>query len=250
MALLSRLLANTGAKQLASLVSPAFFDVMPTGKLWARARELRSASRDDDEKRRALEARSETLRDSGLAISLTSKAAVGGDAEDAMPAERRADEVVALYFHQIYAKGPVIFDLRAGSFTARRDELVWHPKAWIVRFDQDFIEPLREIYRGFYEADDSLFRKGLTALDLQHAEDLFRKHFGQGQDAVRFRTRDFVETFHHVFVRCRDEGTRLHQDFLPLGLYLASLYDHLETLDVPVDVTRAYQRGSRVTGEG
>jgi hypothetical protein len=97
---------------------------------------------------------------------------------------------------------------------------------------------------GAYRDDKSAFRAGLEALNLSHAEDVFVKHFGDGQRAVRFEVKHFVSTFHQVFVRCRDAGTRLHADFLLLGLYLATLYDHLEQLGVAVDVVSAFEQAS------
>jgi hypothetical protein len=53
-----------------------------------------------------------------------------------------------------------------------------------------------------------------------------------------------VSTFHQVFVLCRDAKQSLHPDFLPLGLYLATLYDHLERLGAAVDVLAAFEKAS------
>jgi hypothetical protein len=44
-----------------------------------------------------------------------------------------------------------------------------------------------------------------------------------------------------VFIRCRDSKTPLHPDFVTLGVMLATLYDHLETLGGVYDVQSAYQ---------
>jgi hypothetical protein len=37
---------------------------------------------------------------------------------------------------------------------------------------------------------------------------------------------------------------RLHPDFVALGVYLAALYEHLEELDVPLDVRGAFAAAS------
>jgi hypothetical protein len=57
---------------------------------------------------------------------------------------------------------------------------------------------------------------------------------------VRFEVKQFISTFHEVFLRCKASRTALHPDFLPLGLYLATLYDHLERLGMAVDVVAAF----------
>ena len=83
-------------------------------------------------------------------------------------------------------------------------------------------------------------------MNLLHAEHVFRQHFGDGQGTVRFQVKHFVSTFHRVFVLCRDQKTQLHPDFLPLGLYLASLYDHEERLGAAVDVAAAFENARSV----
>jgi hypothetical protein len=162
-----------------------------------------------------------------------------------MAPEARATRVVALYFHQILHGDTTLLDLRHQAFSTRHP-LTWRPASWIAEWEPSFIEALRQVYVGFYRDDPSGFRAGLKALNLSHAEDVFRQHFGDGQRAVRFEVKHFVSTFHQVFVRSRDARTTLHPDFLLLGLYLASLYDHLERLGVPVDVAAAFEHASQL----
>ena len=53
------------------------------------------------------------------------------------------------------------------------------------------------------------------------------------------------EAFHDIFVRCRDQGVSLHRNFLPLGIYLACLHDHLGTLGGgPFDVRTAFENAT------
>ena len=117
------------------------------------------------------------------------------------------------------------------------------PAAWLADWSPPFINALRDIYRGFYRGDDALFRSGLAALSLTQSEDLFRRYFSG--DRVTFRTADFISTFHQIFQRCKQARVALHPDFLPLGIYLAALYDHLEDLAVAVDVAAAFERATR-----
>jgi hypothetical protein len=51
------------------------------------------------------------------------------------------------------------------------------------------------------------------------------------------------------FVLCRDAKQSLHADFLPLGIYLAALYDHLERIGVAVDVLGAFEKASVLEAE-
>ena len=70
-------------------------------------------------------------------------------------------------------------------------------------------------------------------------------HFGGGnQQAVVFDPVEFRQTFHRVFVACRDANATLPGGFVPLGLYLAMLYDHMASLGGTWDVRAAYNRAA------
>ena len=245
--MIGKILASGQLGKLASFVTPAFFDVMPAKALWSRARKLLAGTRDHEAFRHAVAERSAALAKVLPEVQLqdskhvaTSQAPAGGN-------EARAARVVELFFHQLFYGRITLLDLRAQSFSPDGERLRWYPASWLAEFTSDFIGPLRDIYRGFYTRDDTRFRQGLQALSLQSCEDLFRKHFGGDQTLVSFRTVDFVDTFHQVFQRCKQQGVALHPDFLPLGIYLAALYDHLEDLAVAVDVSAAFDRATRAT---
>ncbi|HEU5208718.1 MAG TPA: hypothetical protein VFU06_04835 [Longimicrobiales bacterium] len=241
--------------QWATFVSPAFFSVMPTKPLWQRAKGLARATRDPDQYARAVDARRALLARSPLSIVLETPATRDAvEARSAAPAaaglapEERAAQLVELYFHQLLHGDTTLLDLRQQAFRGTTP-LVWKPASWVAKWDPSFIAALRQVYIGFYRADPAGFRSGLRALNLERAEDVFRRHFGDGQRAVRFEVKHFVSTFHQVFVICRDAKTSLHADFLPLGLYLSSLYDHLEHLGSAVDVAAAFERASVLEAE-
>jgi hypothetical protein len=241
--MIGRILASGQLGKLASFVSPAFFDVMPSKALWAQAKALFGQSRDQEAFRRAVAARRPTLAARLPQIELVT---ARDPARPATPvdADWRGGRVVELYFQQLFEGETTLLDLRASAFTPSAGQLVWHPAPWMAQWAPEFIGPLREIYRGFYAGEDAIFRRGLAALHLEHSADLFRKHFGGDQASVTFRTADFVGTFHEVFMRCKKAGTSLHANFLPLGIYLAALYDHLEQLAVPVNVGLAFRRAT------
>lgn len=242
--MLGRLLSGGEFSQWASFVSPAFFDVMPTKALWQRATGLLRATRDHEKYARAVAERQVSLGHSLLPIVLESPAArdPARPGAPALPGEAHGAAVMELYFHQLLHGEHTLLDLRQQAFISNASGLTWRPASWIARWDPTFIAALRQIYGGYYLGDGATFRQGLGTLNLLHAEDVFRQHFGEHD--VRFEVKHFVSTFHQVFVRCRDAGTKLHADFLPLGIYLASLHDHLERLGVAVDVRAAFMRAS------
>jgi hypothetical protein len=252
--MLGKLLAAGDFAQWSSFVTPAFFDVVPAKPLWRRFEDLARASRDREAVERVLSERRELLAQSALAIELEGRGtgaaplsrAAGAPAAgplDPDQAQARAAQVVELYFHQLLHGSASLLDLRRKAFSPGLPSR-WRPAPWLVRWDPSFLAALRQLYAGFYQGDTAEFHAGLAALNLSSAEGLFRHHFGDGQRAVRFRVQDFVSTFHQVFKSCRQAHVQLHPDFLPLGLYLATLYDHLEQLGTSVDVFAAFQTAS------
>ena len=251
--MIGKILASGQLGKLASFVSPAFFDVMPAKALWARARGLLAGTRDHEAFRQAAAERAEWLARALPEIELTPSrvppprdrgANVMTGAGTPSP-EWRATRVAELFFHQLFHGQVILLDLRGSAFSVAADHLQWRPANWLARLSPEFSVPLRALYQGFYAGDDDLFRHGLAALSLTSCEDLFREHFGGDRARVTFRTVDFIDTFHQVFERCKQTGTSLHPDFLPLGIYLAALYDHLDDLAVAVDVASAFMRATR-----
>lgn len=242
--MLGKLLEASEFGQWASFVSPAFFDVMPTRGLWQRFKALAGGARDPELLAQALAERQRWLARSRVPVSIaaaeTRRPRVVDEQLGTSANDGRASAVAALYFHQLLHGDLTLLDLRASAFADDAGRLVWRPAAWIARWDPSFILALRRLYTGFYAGETAEFHAGLRALNLLHAEHVFRQHFGDGQGTVRFEVKHFVSTFHRVFVLCRDQKTRLHPDFLPLGLYLAALYDHQERLGAAVDVGAAF----------
>lgn len=249
--MLGKLLAAGDFAQWSSFVTPAFFDVVPAKPLWRRFEDLARGSHDRGAYEGVLNERRELLARSALAIELEGRGTGDSPARRATaapaagplepdPAQARAARVVELYFHQLLHGSACLLDLRRKAFSPELP-LKWRPAPWLVRWDPSFLAALRQLYAGFYQGDTAAFHAGLAALNLSSAEGVFRHHFGDGQRAVRFRVRDFVSTFHQVFTSCRQAHVQLHPDFLPLGLYLATLYDHLEQLGTSIDVFAAFQ---------
>lgn len=237
------LLGSFGIEHYLHVLSPAFFRVLPPRKLWRRARTLVAAARDDDGYARACERRADALARSDLGITLTPTAS-GPTLAPQMTGAR----VVQLYFHQIFSDDTALIDLRAETFGTRDGALTWSPGRWVVDWDPAFIGPLREVYRAFYADDEAAFEAGVEALGMSGAADVLKAHFAGG-GRIRFSLDDFASSFDAIFRRCKTEGIELHADFLPLGLYLASMYEHLESLDVEVDVGACLDRAVAAVSE-
>jgi hypothetical protein len=253
--MIGKILGSGQLGKLASFVSPAFFDVMPARALWSRGKALLADTRNTNKIRELVSERTQMLASTMPALRLSLPLHVDTPAPSASGRDRAVDAwrgglVAELYFRQLFLDGQdgqpaaTLLDLRATSFTTDGKSLVWSPAPWIAQWSPDFIVALREIYRGFYQHDDALFRHGLTQLKLQHSEDLFREQFGAGQDSVEFHVRSFIDVFQRVFERCKKHKTNLHPDFLPLGIYLAALYDHLQELGIAVNVADAFARAT------
>jgi hypothetical protein len=234
---------------LLDFVSPSFFEVLSARDLAGAARGLIASSRDAAGMRAAARAIADRLDARGIPIRLD----LEGAGDTATPARRssldarvaRGQLILRLYFEQLLGAEVSLLDLRGARFTMRRDTWVWSPARGFARWDPAFLDAIRQMYRGFYADDDDAFRAALAALRLDAAADLFLDHFGAGdQTAVRFEMAHFTKSFHAVFVRCRERGIRLHPNFVPLGVFLAALYEHLEGLDVPLDVRAAFAAAS------
>jgi len=234
-------------RPLLDFVSPTFFDVVPLRSLLSQGRELVANAADRRGRARVEAEVAEAIAARGLALRL-SPAPEEAAAAHATPtdATTRGQRVLELYFAQLFGAEASLVDLRHGRFADAPDATLWSPGPYFLRWDRDFLAALRTLYEGFYGDDESAFDAGLAALDLASCKDLFAHHFGDDPRAVRFDRAHFVATFHDVFERCRDQGVSLHRNFLPLGIYLASLHDHLGALGGgPFDVRSAFERAVR-----
>ncbi len=240
MSLFSRLAAGTGFRRFMDFVSPAFFDVMPMGKLLGEVRSMVAGYRDVTGFQERVAERARHLDGVGVSLDLDAQ---GADPTTCGEAERKAvgEAVLRLYFRQLFDGGAVLIDLSKERFVLRDGTLQWRPGRGHAVWSDDFRQKLVAVYRGFYHEGGDGLRDALVPLDLDSASDVFRSVFGEGdQSAVTFSVDGFVDAFHRVFVHCKRHGIRLDPHFLGLGIYLATMYETLEALDVPLDVRGAY----------
>jgi hypothetical protein len=231
------LLKGLAWREFADYVTPAVFDVVSPRALASTATSFLRAQVDAGGASRARAERALALRAHGLPVVLVD--AVDGQLPTGeAERRRRGDTMLRLYFHQLLVGSVALLDLGPGRFGG--DPLGWSPTWARHTWSPEFQGAIRDLYAGFYGGDPVRFDHALDLLGLRPAREVFLGHFGGDQRAVRFSLPHFRTTFHAAFVACRDGKTQIHVDFLPMGLMLASLYAHLEALNVPLDVRAAW----------
>lgn len=154
-----------------------------------------------------------------------------------------AQLILNLYFLQIINFNKILLDIRKETFFwDDQDQIwIWHPQSLFIEWDDDFGQSLKSIYEGYYLGDDAQFTSALSDLNLEPCKELFKEHFGFGnQTQVEFKQDNFFKTFHEIFVECKKNNISLHSNFISLGLFLALLYKSLEELDVKLNVRKTY----------
>lgn len=260
MAFWRRLLEGTSWQTLIGYVSPTFFQLVSTRDVSRTAYRLARNWFDEDKYARAAELRAATLAalDTGLGISRVQRRK-----RDRMPFRSEAPETreldrscrtgelaLTLFFHQIYADGPIFLDLRRDHFQCADSaghSYVFRVSPLYCDWTSEFRAAMRQLYHGFYgEAEPAAYQSALRALGIEAVADVFERAFGgERKRAARFQLSDFRVTFHEVFTRCLEAKATLHPDFLTLGIYIATLYDHLELDGGVYNVAACYARATQ-----
>lgn len=248
------LLRQVELKQLASFVSPAFFDVFSRQQLWRQGVVLVGNQRDKHGFDSRRSERQADLERAGLAVRVWPPPSdrAGSTRLPSLEARRvYAHAVLTLYFHQIFVGRGLLLDLSAkalspaGGFADGTVALDWRPAAWYVDWDGDFRTGLQLLYRGFYLDDDAAFDAGARHLGLLPLRQLFREHFGEQVTETRFRLTQFLDSFKRIFAFCKMNDVQLRSEFVVLGACLSTLYENLERLDVAVDARACFVEGSQ-----
>jgi hypothetical protein len=164
--------------------------------------------------------------------------------------------ILVLYFRQIFLGPDVFLDFRKERFSRFEAEsgeqtLYWKPNGLWIEFNSEFLEGLRLLYKGFYEQNETALDRGLFILGLysetmthqakSELKGLLESHFGQGRTApMKFEVAHFMTSFDNLFIFLKNNKLKLSEDFLFLGIYILTLYLHLEFLGDPFDVVAAY----------
>jgi len=236
--MLSKLLAGTEWSEFAGYMSPAFLEALPPAML---ARQLRQIATNYLTRRGFTGVKATVLAAAkryGLPVEDTSSDT--DDRSRSLPPGQRGKTVLRLYFMLILALDVALLDLRAASFRDEGEGLIWSPAPLFVTWTPEFICNLRALYSGFYLGDDGAFRSALCALGLAGAEAELRAHFGADQGSLDFHLTDFRRSMNAVFSAAVRTEAKIAPEMLHLGIALACLYEHLETLGEAFDVRAAY----------
>jgi hypothetical protein len=162
----------------------------------------------------------------------------------------RGQKTLELYFQQFKNPNGACIDLRYKFFENNLTTIEWTPSNVWYEFSKEFRNALISIYKGFYFKDDEVFTSGLQQIGLtenlfpektQELKKLFFSHFGPGeQDVVKFEISQFSESFYELFHFFVENKVKLHKDFIFLGIYLVTLYLHLEDLDIELNPKEAF----------
>ncbi|TFH32826.1 MAG: hypothetical protein E4H00_00510 [Myxococcales bacterium] len=149
-----------------------------------------------------------------------------------------------LYFAQLFGSESAILDIRPsrlGVDSAR--DAVWYPRPLYLKWDPEFLQALRDLYAGFFLGDAERYTHGIRDLGLGSSSTPLLRHLGNGnQRSVRFRAADLRSTLRDCSALRSAEDARLHRNFVAFGIYVASLYELLESLDLCFDVRSAFMR--------
>jgi hypothetical protein len=149
-----------------------------------------------------------------------------------------------LYFTQLFRSDSAILDLSPSRLgVSGAGDAVWYPLPLYSQWDPDFLQAVRDMYAGFFLGDDQRFGCGIKQLGLGSAGGQVLAHLGEDdQRCVRFRVAKLRSTLHEISAaRTNDDGA-IHRNFIAFGVYMASLYELLEYLDLAFDVRSAFMR--------
>lgn len=158
--------------------------------------------------------------------------------------------LLKLYFSQFKNPIGLNLDIREHHFELKDSQLHWSPNNCWYPLDNTFRMALIDLYIGFYHNNEERFEKALLSIGLSkdlntektlELKKLFYAHFGPGdQDIVKFEVSKFSESFYELFHFFVTNEVELSKDFIFLGIYLVTLYMHLEELDESFDVRAAF----------
>jgi hypothetical protein len=152
-----------------------------------------------------------------------------------------------LYFGQLFRRDSAVLDLSPSRLgVADAGDAVWCPRPLYVQWDPDFLQGVRDLYAGFFLGDDQRFGLGIKQLGLGSAGGLLLQHLGEdNQRGVRFSVAKLQSTLREISAARTKEDGALHRNTIAFGLYVASLHELLESLELAFDVRRAFMRTHR-----
>lgn len=155
------------------------------------------------------------------------------------PDKKSAIRCLTLYFEQLYSPDGLFLDLRSHHFIAKDEELWWHPSGLWTQFSEEFRQGLLNVYEGFYLEKEELYQRGLISIgllnpdwsqeDRQKLADLFKAQFGEARTSeMKFELDHLRDAIMKMTDFLMEKKVKITKDFLYLGIYLVTLYSHLE----------------------
>jgi len=238
--------------------SASALKVIHRAQVLRRSIEVARHVADQHARSRAAKLLQDSLHAAGLDTDLRvlSEPSAGLDAAELSERERGmiGERVLSLYFHLLHWDGPLFLDLRPRHFlwVAERNQLCFFPSSLWCAPDADFTQRLRALYAGFYRGDKQALARGIELYRwdcspsdgfTERIEHLLRRHFGAaGASTTHFSIAHFRATFDAIFEEVAASDAKLHPDLTFLGVELVGLYLTLESLNVPLDAKRAFER--------
>lgn len=155
-----------------------------------------------------------------------------------------------LYFTQLKNPYGVFLDLRSSRFKiGLQEEYTFVPNFLQYKFSESFKKSLIKLYTGFYGKEDDKFKSGLDELGLtknlsfekkEELSSMFYSHFGGSSvTETEFDLKAFNNSFFKIFKFFVDNKIKLSADFIYLGVYLITLYMHMDKTG-PINVKRIF----------
>lgn len=236
---------HADADSLRRLVSPVFFRLFPPNVVAKKIAELMTGSFNRHAVTFASGLLEPHLQNLSAPLSLEPGRKRSGKRQDA----RRVGQLtLELYFRQLASEKKSFLDLNLDAFAEEAERVIWSPRPVVVSWEDGFRAAILQLYQGYYEDDAAGFDVGLRALGLVPEAQLLKDHFGPSSGSVSFDTAHFRSTFGKVFDSCAARGAKLHPDFIFLGVYLGTLYDHLQQVGESFEVAEAYRVGTSLDG--
>jgi predicted unusual protein kinase regulating ubiquinone biosynthesis (AarF/ABC1/UbiB family) len=169
--------------------------------------------------------------------------------------EDEASKVLSFYFEQLSFDGPIFLDLRSDYFKKHDNKIYFSPGNLYYQFSKGFLQGIQDLYSSFYNERHNDFAKALLDLGLLH-EALndqqknevirsFYKHFaGAKNEKMKLDLNYFKESFNSIFSIMKKNKIKVSVDFAYFGLYLTTLYMHLDQIDAKLDIEKAYRESN------
>jgi hypothetical protein len=159
--------------------------------------------------------------------------------------------ILSLYFSQFKSTEGVFLDLRPSNFNlSQKGQILWLPNGLWKRPEPSFQNGMVSVYKGYFLDQPELIRSGLIQVGLirdsfsaslvSKVEQMILSNLGGETSSRKFAVSHFTKNFENLFQFLIKEKIVLSPDFFYLGIQLAGLYIHLETLGGAYNVRQAF----------